>query len=336
MKRYIGIDLGGTAIKGGVFSREGECICTMEVPTLVERGFEPIAEDIARMVFQLAAENEKSEPGHVTSIENKAVGAFSRESLKNICSVGIGIPGIADGVGFVKFCTNLAWTGVPLGERLRGYLGIPVFVDNDATVAGYAESVFGVTKGAKNSVFITLGTGIGGGIIVNNHIYSGSNGAGSEIGHMMIGDNFYNCSCGRNGCFETFASATALLKYAEFRLSEKKDDSSLVAIWKSGQLTAKVIFDEAKKGDRLANEVVDRLAYYLAKGILNLYDILDPEIIALGGGLSKAGDFLLERVRTKLQGNTLVKSIQYGDIVMAKLGNDAGIVGAAMLGLNYL
>lgn len=340
MKNFIGIDLGGTAIKGGVFTREGERLCSMEIPTNVERGFEPIAQDIGQMIFQMA---ESVATGvvneHITALSDVKMDKLDKNWLTDIASVGIGMPGITTGnTGFVLFCTNLGWTDVPLGERLREYTGLPIYVDNDATVAGFAESVFGITKGAKNSVFMTLGTGIGGGIIVDNHIYSGSHGAGSEIGHMIIGDNFYNCTCGRNGCFETFASATALVKYAEHRLENLQvgENSTLCEHYSKNNLTAKTIFDEAKAEDQLANEIVDRYTTYLAKGILNIYDILDPDIIALGGGLSKAGDFLLNKVREKVSKNVLVKSLKYGDIVIAKLGNDAGILGAAMLGLNYI
>lgn len=338
MKNYIGIDLGGTTIKGGVFTKEGELLCSIEIPTCVKRGFEAIAEDIGKMVFRMA-ESVKSgrEKEHITEVDSIDLKRAEKSGLAEIASVGIGMPGITNGEsGHVLFCTNLAWTDVPLGERLRSYTGLPVFVDNDATVAGYAESVFGVTKGAKNSVFLTLGTGIGGGIIVNNHIYSGSHGAGSEIGHMVIGENFYDCSCGRNGCFETFASATALLKYGEHRLNSGKESSTLRVYYDKEQLTAKAIFDEAKAGDQLANEIVDRLVKYLAKGILNIYDILDPDIIALGGGLSKAGDFLLEKVQKETAKHTLVKLMKYGEIHLAELGNGAGMLGAAMLGLNYL
>lgn len=316
MKNLIGIDLGGSYIKGGVFTDSGERLCSIEIPTDVKRGFGPIAEDIGKMVFQMAS-----------------------VSKCKISTVGIGIPGISEAdTGRVIFCPNLAWTDVPLGEKIREHTGLSVFVANDATAAGFAESIFGVTKGAKNSVFITLGTGIGGGIIINNRIYSGSHGSGSEIGHMIIGDNFYDCSCGRNGCFETFASGKALVKYAAYRLQNIKDEefSALSEYLEKGILTPKVIFDEAKAGDLLAYEAVDRFTTYLAKGILNIYDILDPDIIALGGGLSKAGDFLLLKVKEKVEKDVFVKSLKYGDIVLAKLGNEAGTLGAAMLGSKYL
>ena len=317
MKNFIGIDLGGFSIKGGVFTDSGERLCSMEILTDVKRGFGPISEDISKMVFQMAK-----------SVSNCKISA-----------VGIGIPGISEAdTGNVLFCPNLEWTDVPLGEKLREYTGLPVFVANDATVAGFAESIFGVAKGAKNSVFITLGTGVGGGIIINNNIYSGSHGAGSEIGHMIVGDNFYNCGCGRNGCLETFASGKALVKYAVYRLqnNEAGEFSTLSGYFEKGNLTAKAVFDQAKAGDSLANEVVDRFTTYLAKGILNIYDILDPDIIALGGGLSKAGDFLLLKVREKVVKNTFVKALKYGDVVLAKLGNEAGTLGAAMLASKYL
>ena len=159
MKNYVGIDLGGTTIKGGVFTKEGELLCSMEIPTNVKRGFEAIAEDIGKMVFRMAESiNGGEQKEHITSVDSINLKTADKHCLKDIASVGVGMPGISNGAsGHILFCTNLAWTDVPLGERLKEHTGLPVFVDNDATVAGYAESVFGVTKGANNSVFSDVG-----------------------------------------------------------------------------------------------------------------------------------------------------------------------------------
>jgi len=216
---------------------------------------------------------------------------------------------------------------------LKEKFNVPIFIENDATVAGLAENIIGVTKDKRNSLFITIGTGIGGGIIIDNKVYSGSHGVGSEIGHMIVGENFYPCNCGNNGCLETFASSTAAIKFARKLIEEGNEDTIILSKINNNleNLDTKIIFDSAKLGDSLANKVVDRMVKYLSIGIVNLINIIDPEIIAIGGGVSKAGDFLLNKIKDEIPQYILNKKIGYGDIVFAELGNDAGIVGAAML-----
>jgi glucokinase len=256
-------------------------------------------------------------------------------NLNEIHSIGIGVPGLVNfKTGRVIYCTNLSWYDVALTSELHKKFDVPIFVENDATVAALAESMFGSTKGVADSVFLTLGTGIGGGIVIDHKIFSGAHGAGSEIGHTIIGENFYNCNCGNNGCFETFASATAMIKYAKHRI-ETGSKSEVILNAAGGNIeniNAKIIFDAAKSGDPLAIEVVDRMVKYLAIGILNIYNMLDPDMIALGGGVSQAGQYLIDMVKNKVKHMVLSKHVQYGDIVIAKLGNEAGIVGAAFLG----
>ncbi len=311
----IGVDLGGTAIKAGLVVPEGNILGQNSRPTRAERGPIPIINDIAGQIEELAASQ---------GID-----------MENIHSIGIGVPGLAEyDTGKVIYCSNLSWNNVELGRELHSRLKRKVYVENDATVAGLAESLFGSTKGAVNSVLLTLGTGIGSGIIINRRIYSGSHASGSELGHMIIGENFYDCNCGNNGCFETLASATPIIRYSQHRIRKAGVKSLILeyACNKAENITAQFIFDAAKAGDALALETVDRMCKYLAIGILNIYNVLDPDIIALGGGVSKAGDFLLEQVKEKVAGMLFTTEEKYGKIVLATLGNRAGIVGSAFLG----
>ena len=312
---YIGVDLGGTKIKIGMVNEEGQIVSSGTIDTDASHDDKIIMRDMTVEIDRL--------------IKQEGL------QVKDIKSIGIGVPGLVDyEKGSIIYCTNLSWYNIEAVSYLKKHFNVPVFIENDATVAAYAESLFGSTKEAKDSVFLTIGTGIGGGIIINNQIIRGAHGAGSEIGHMVIGENFYDCNCGRNGCFETLASATAMIKYALHKMNTDYTDSSLKKIFEENkQLEAKDIFDQAALGDPLALETVNRTAKYMAIGIANIYNILDPEIVAIGGGVSKAGDSFFDLIRRNVSKMTLVdsESINYGKIVRADLGNDAGIIGSAFL-----
>jgi glucokinase len=310
---YIGVDLGGTKTKIGIVDDKGQIICSGTIITDPSHDYKVIMKDIIAEIERLLKQQ---------NLTAKAVQA-----------IGIGVPGLVDyEKGRVIYCTNLSWYDVDAAFYLREHFNIPVYIENDATAAAYAESLFGSTKEARSSVFLTIGTGIGGGIIINKKIIRGAHGVGSEIGHMVIGENFYDCNCGRNGCFETLASASAMVRYALHQLDRHEINSSLQSIYREkGQLEAKDIFDHAASGDALASETVNRTAKYLAIGIANIYNFLDPEIIAIGGGVSKADDSFFRLVRNLVKKMTLVDCIEYGRIVRAELGNDAGIIGAAFL-----
>lgn len=306
---FIGIDLGGTNIAGGLVDDAGQILKSVSTPTLVDRGSDAIIADIAKVIETLKVDAE------------------------NVKSIGIGIPGIADPhTGQVLACVNLKWYHVPLKEKLEALVKIPVFIDNDATVAGVAEFQVSQKGRYKNAVMLTLGTGVGGGIIVGGEVVSGHHGIGSEIGHMIIGDNFYDCNCGRNGCLETFASSTAIIKYSK-HLFEMGETSEYILNATNGDLNkinGQIIFDAAKAGDGLANKVVDRLVKYLSRGIINVICMIDPEIIVLGGGISHAGDFLVDKINIALEELKYFKDSALAKIEIAKLKNDAGIIGAAM------
>ena len=311
---YIGIDLGGTGIKVGVVDEKGRILHQGETPTLVGRPYQEIIRDMGECSLK--------------AVEN------SGHRVSDVAAIGIGIPGIADpNTGVVVFCTNLGWHDVPLRSELQKYIDKPVFIDNDATVAGYAESVAGVSAGCSSSVFLTLGTGVGGGIVINGRPWSGAHGVGSEIGHICLEIEGEPCTCGNNGCAERYTSATAIIRMATQAV--KQHPSSLMHTLCGGdvsKLNAKIVFDAAKEGDDAAVKIFRRYVNYLCMLIDSIIALLDPEMIVLGGGVSRAGAFLLDAVRERLPRYLMFKTMPYSRIEIAKLGADAGIIGAAMLG----
>lgn len=311
---YIGIDLGGTGIKIGVVDESGTILSQGETPTLAGRPYEDIIADMGRCMLDVMAR-----------------GGFEE---KDIASIGVGIPGVADEkTGHVIFCTNLGWSDVPLRTELQKYLNKPVYIDNDATVAGFAESICGVSAGCHSSVFMTLGTGVGGGIVIHGKPYSGVHGIGSEIGHMIIKMDGELCTCGNRGCFERYASATAIIRDAKRAVAE--DPKSLIMERCGGdpeKINAKIVIDCAKEGDATAKRVFDEYVKALAHGIVSIFNVLDPEVIVLGGGVSMAGEYLLKAVRDAVKPLVFFKTLPYPSIQLARLGADAGIIGAALLG----
>lgn len=312
---YVGVDLGGTNIAVGLVDENSILKYHKSTPTRAERGSKEVIKDIIKLINETIRDY-----------------GINKETVK---AIGIGVPGIAEpNSGEVIYCVNLGWNNVPLKQDLEKELNIPVFVDNDATVAGLAEYKIGVMRNCESGVFITLGTGVGGGIVINGKVRSGFNGVGSEIGHMIVGENFYPCNCGRNGCLETFTSSTALINYTR-KLIGEGNETSIVKKTKGSleEINGRIIFEAAKEGDYVANKAVDRLVKYLAIGITNIINIIDPEIVALGGGLSGAGDFLLAKVQEEVERVRYMKMIPIGKIVLATLRNEAGIIGAAALGM---
>ena len=311
---YVGIDLGGTSIKAGLVDEQGKILCKATCPTLVERGARPVVDDMAKL-----------------SLEVIEKGGYTLDDVK---AIGIGLPGIQDPrTGIVPFCTNLYWHEVPVIVWMQETINKPIYIGNDATVAGLAESVAGVSAGIENSVFLTLGTGVGGGIVLGGKVYSGTNGVGSELGHMITVIDGELCTCGNRGCWERYASATALIRMG--REAAEKHPESLIASGVNGRLddiTAKTVIDAAKAGDEAANEVFERYVYYLCAGLVNIINFIDPEVIVLGGGVSHAGQFLLDAVNRRLPSMVFYKTMPYARVALATLGNDAGIIGAAMLG----
>ena len=301
----IGIDLGGTAIKGGIVDHQGTIQKERMVKTQSQLGYAQVLNDLVVLIKELH---------QLSSAETE---------------VGIGIPGIlsADGATVVS-CPNLNWKNRPLKQDLESCLSLEVLLVNDATAACIAEAAFGSTRDKKNSVMLTLGTGVGGGVIINEHVIFGAHGVASEVGHMIMEENFYDCNCGKNGCLETFASATALIRYCQKQLDEGTE--SVLRTIKN--FDARDIFEFAKAGDVLALAAVNRLTRYLGWAIANISDLIDPEVFTIGGGLSGAGEFLLERIKTETKSRLTYPASATPEIVLATFRNEAGMVGAANLG----
>ena len=311
---YIGLDVGGTTFKAGVVTEDGRIVHKDAMPTGIERPYQEIIADMAALCKKVAAD---------AGIE-----------MSEIKSIGVGVPGLFDNkTGMIPFCTNLGWHDIPFVAEMKKHLDTPVYGDNDATVAGLAESVAGVSAGIRDSVFLTLGTGVGGGIIIDGKPYSGTHGCGSEIGHMMIKMGGELCTCGNYGCFERYASATAIIREARKAVAEHPESSMLAACGGDPEkLNAKIVIDAARAGDEAAKAVFGGYVQALAVGIINIINMLDPEVIVLGGGVSAAGEFLLNAVREAVKPMVFFKTMPYARIELAQLGNDAGIIGAAMLG----
>ena len=304
---WAGIDLGGTQIKAGLVSDGGRLLSSTSQKTQVKDGYTAIVQQITAMVHSLALER---------GIEPDS-----------IAGIGVGAPGTTSPEGLVYFANNLAWEDKPLQQDLEHQLKRPVYVENDASVAAMGELICGSLRGVTNGILLTLGTGLGSGLVVNGEVFSGSHGLGRQAGHMKVGENFYRCTCGGNGCLETFASATALVHYyrEQLRISHGIHDQS-----QDDSPTARQIMEEAKMGNSLAIESVNRLIHYLGIGISNLINIMDPEVVALGGGLSQAGDQLMVPLRMSIKEHLFDRKRFYAKVVVATLENEAGMVGGAM------
>ena len=314
MKYYVGIDLGGTNIVAGVVDEEYNIIAKASTKTNCPRPEKEIADDMARMAIE-AVKNAKL-------------------SMDQIEWIGVGTPGIANSeTGIIEYSNNLGFKNTPMVKYIQETIDKPVFIENDANAAAYGEFVAGAAKGAKNAVCITLGTGVGGGIIIDGRIYSGSNFAGAEIGHTVIEVDGAQCSCGRKGCFEAYSSATGLIRMTKEAIAEHPDCIMAQSEKEKGKVTARTSFDCMRAGDKYAKAVVDKYIKYLAAGITNTINIFQPDVLCIGGGVCNEGDPLLLPVKELVKNEVYTRNSEKNtEIVIAKLGNDAGIIGAAFLG----
>ena len=310
MKKYgFGVDVGGTTIKMGFFETDGKLLDKWEIKTNTANGGEEILSDIAK------------------SIDNKlAQEGISKDEVQG---AGVGVPGPVRGNGVVNRCVNLGWGVKDVASELGALTGLTVKVGNDANVAALGELWQGGAKGCTDAVMVTLGTGVGGGVIVDGKIVAGFHGAGGEIGHITVNpDEIEACNCGQYGCLEQYASATGIVRMAKRKLA-KTDDASVLRNYEP--LTAKDIFDEAKNGDEVAKELVDELGLILGSALSNLAVVANPEVIVIGGGVSKAGAILIDTVAEHFRENAFY-ALKDTRFELATLGNDAGIYGCmAML-----
>ena len=309
MRYCIGIDLGGTNIAVGVVNDRYEIVVRRSVPTGAERPAEEVIRDMGDAVEEALRQAE------LTAVD--------------CASMGVGSPGACDPqTGVVKRAYNLNWFDVPVCRMLHQRFGIPVRLGNDANCAALAEVVAGAAVGCQDMVLITLGTGVGSGIISRGKILSGLRGGAGEAGHMLLVLDGEPCTCGRRGCWEAYSSATALIRQARQAAAEHPE--SLLA--GAEEITGKTVFDAADRGDETANAVVDRFCDYLGAGVTNIVNALAPEVILIGGGISRQGERLLAPVRRYVEKNCFGgKDGAIPIIAAARLGNDAGIIGAAAL-----
>ncbi len=318
---YIGVDLGGTNIAVGICNKEMKILDKGSVPTNPNREPELIIKDMAELAGRL--------------LEKNGI------SLDEVVSVGIATPGSANNeLGTVEYANNLPFRHFKIAEVFKSYLPVKaVYVENDAHAAAFAEAAVGVAAGVAHSVMITLGTGVGGGIIIDGKVYSGFNHVGGELGHIVIEKGGRQCSCGRGGCWEAYSSATGLTNMTKDKVAECKKNGIASLLVKefdeTGKVTARSAFSAMKQGDAAGKEVVDEYISYLACGLVNIINIFQPEILSIGGGVCNEGDHLLlpllDKVDSEQYGNTTDRPTT--KLVIAKLGNDAGIVGGAALGL---
>lgn len=313
---YIGIDLGGTNIAAGLVDEKGTVIAKKSIPTLASRPVDEIIKDMADLALSITAENGLSP--------------------KDVEWVGIGSPGTVDnGRGMIVYANNIGFRETPISEIFQKTWDIPVYLGNDADCAALGEAHAGAAKGCSSAIMITLGTGLGGGIIINKKIYSGFNCAGGELGHMCIVYDGQPCTCGRKGCWEAYSSATALIRMTSEAMLADTDHKSLLWTMHDARIesiSGKSAFRAADAGDKIAAEVLDRYFKYLACGISNIINIFQPEVLVIGGGISKEGEKLTAPIRALVSNEIYTRGVPQTQIKTATLGNDAGIVGAAMLG----
>ncbi|MDO5425394.1 MAG: ROK family glucokinase [Eubacteriales bacterium] len=309
MKKYcFGIDVGGTTVKCGLFDTQGTVLDKWEIPTRTENNGVNILPDVAETIGK--------------KIQEKGL------EKEEIAGVGIGIPGPVDENGDVSMAVNLHWGRVEICKKLGSMTGLPVKAGNDANVAALGEMWMGGGAGYKNVILATLGTGVGGGIIVNGKIVTGTHGAGGEIGHMHVDDNVTEaCNCGNKGCLEQMTSATGIARLAREKLASTDRPSQMR---NAKEVSAKTVFDAVKEGDELAKEVAEQFGKYLGTALAVMACVVDPEVFVIGGGVSKAGTVVLDYIQ-KYYKEYAFSACKDAVFALAQLGNDAGIYGAAKL-----
>lgn len=310
MKYCFGVDIGGTTIKMGLFTSEGELLEKWEIPTRRENGGEKVPGDIADSI------NQKCDEKHIDK--------------KDVVGAGVGVPGPVTGDGTVMKCANLGWDIFNVNEKMSSLTGLKCTALNDANAAALGELWRGSAKGLKNMVFVTLGTGVGGGIVINGNIIHGIHGGGGEIGHIVVNSSEEAiCGCGGHGHLEQYASATGIVRMARKKI---KEDGCETVLKDSDDLSCKDIFDAAKAGDSVAAGLVDTMCAYLAQALSGVGATCDPEAYVIGGGVSKAGEIITETVKKHFFANNM-NVLKSAEFKLACLGNDAGIYGAAYMSI---
>ena len=313
----IGVDLGGTNIAVGLVNENYEIEIKKSTPTLAQRSSEEISADICALCIAVCKE--------------KGI------DIKDVANIGVAAPGIANTLkGTVEYSCNLPFRKFKIAEFIANTLGVDksrVTVANDANAAAWGEAVAGAAKGTTDSIMVTLGTGVGGGVIINGKIFTGFNYAGAEIGHIVIELDGALCGCGRRGCWEAYSSATGLIRMTKEKIAECEAEGRYTSMSKAERISGRTACDAMRQGDAAGKEVYDKYVKYLATGLTDLINIFQPQVISLGGGVSNEGqsliDALLPYVREEQYGGKFLDKSDLTEIRIAKLGNDAGIIGAA-------
>jgi glucokinase len=317
MKHYIGIDIGGMIVKAGIVNEEGKIICKDICQTFPDKHYSVMVKDMYELCVKILSD--------------------AGLRFEDISGVGIGCPGtIYAEKGIITFANNLNFHDTPLVDEFKKYWkGDAVYIENDANCAALGEYLFGSGKGSRNCIFITLGTGVGSGFILDGKIFAGKMGAGAEAGHMVIRIDGEKCTCGRRGCWEAYASATALIRDTQKAMAKNPDSLMHKIAAQYGKVNGRVAFDAAKQNDKAAKQVVKRYIKYIGCGVVNLINIFRPDKVLIGGGISNEGDYFIKLIQR------YVNRYHYGGkinprvkVVRASLLNDAGIIGAASLAMN--
>lgn len=312
MTYKIGVDIGGTTMSAGILDKDNNIIFRKGVKTFSNQGTEKVLERVVQMLTDLLKE--------------------SKIDVENIESIGVGCPGEMDASRkTVTFSNNLGWINVPLKKYLEDKLKLPVSIENDANCAALGEYVAGAGQKYNSVIMVTLGTGVGGSLVLDKKLFRGCSGCAGIIGHIAVDLEGLDCNCGRKGCWEAYASVGALVRQATQKAEENKESLLNKILLEKGNLSGKTIFDAAKQGDKAAKEVLNQYVKYLSVGFVSLVNIFDPDVIIVGGGISREGDFLLQPVREIVQKEKYCKSAKQANIIASKLGNDAGLIGAASL-----
>ncbi|MDD6214858.1 MAG: ROK family protein [Firmicutes bacterium] len=307
---YIGIDLGGTNIAAGLVDDSGKIICDKSIPTGAERNYTEIVKDMAEL--------------------SKEIIVKSGVSIEDVKAVGIGSPGSIDNKnGICTYSNNINMENANISGEFKKYLDLPVNLENDANAAAYGEYTINGND-VESFVFVTLGTGVGGGVVLDGEIYRGFNGVGAEIGHTVVDMDGEQCTCGRKGCWEAYASVTALIRQTKKAMAENPDSKMHEIAEKEGKVSGRTAFDAAKCGDKAAETVVNKYFEYVAEGITNMVNIFQPNKIIIGGSISKEGDYLLKPIREYVEKNDYNRHMEKVQIEIATLFGDAGIIGAAL------
>ena len=311
---YIGVDIGGTNVSAGAVTADGELLFKKAIKTGKERQYAEILADITGLIGEVREEAEVKNLGEPKS-------------------VGLGCPGSCNkSTGTVEFSGNLNWHNVPLATDVQKKAGLPCFLENDANAAAYGEFIAGAAKGLNSAVIITLGTGVGAGIIIDGKVFCGENYAGGELGHTVIAMDGPPCTCGRNGCFEVFSSATGLIRITKEAMAQNPDSKLHQIAEESGKVSARTAFLAMKRGDEAGRCVVEFYIKALACGITNVINAFQPDCLCIGGGVCNEGDSLLVPLKELVAKEVYTRRGKKNtEILICKLGNDAGIIGAALV-----